>query len=402
MWTLHERRKGEKIMLLSDIETAVRQDLFDPLSSSQRWATSDVDRAIDKAVDHYSQYYPNIVFADLSSQPYQRTYPYPVPWNAAYPVWWIERILFPLQAYGSTFAPPLAGMSASSVSGTGLGTGIYQYAVTFLTQGGETPPSPLVQVTTSGGNQKVSLLSIPTGPTTTTVPGTATNMVIGRNLYRTSVGASTLYLLTTLQDNSTNSYSDSIADVTLVSKQQPPTVNTAGVMLWPPFERDFAEYSNLFDSTAALASGGNLGSQGAIGPGQGPTGTLTPSFTLKLSSAELPQDTQQVIRIFYATKHQLDSNGATIPEVHRDIIVLGAAAYAMEAYQIPTNDNFDFQDGSFHDRVDDTKIPLAWLAATKAKRDQFEARLQELKRQRDFAYGTHLHWGDIPTRWPWL
>ncbi|MBV9617503.1 MAG: hypothetical protein JO031_18775 [Ktedonobacteraceae bacterium] len=390
-------------MILSDIETAVRQDLFDPLgSSSQRWATSDLDRAIDKAVDRYSQYYPNIVYSDLSSQPYQRTYPYPVPWSAAYPVWWIERILYPLQAYGSTFASPSTGMSASAVSGTTLGIGVYQYAVTFLTQGGETPPSPLAQVTTSTNNQKVSLLSIPPGPTTTTLPGTATNTVIGRNLYRTLVGGSTLYLLTTLQDNSTTSYSDSIADTALANRPQPPTVNTSGVMLWPPFERDFAEYSNLFDSTTSLATGGNLGSQGAIGTGLGPTGTMTPSFTLKLSSAELPQDTQQVLRVFYATKHQLDASGSTIPEVHRDIIVLGASAYAMEAYQIPTNDNFDFQDGSLHDRIDDTKIPAAWLAATKAKRDQFEARLQEVKQQRDFAYGARLHWGDIPTRWPRL
>jgi hypothetical protein len=390
-------------MLLSDIETAVRADLFDPLGgSSQRWATSDLDRAIDKAVDRYSQYYPNIVYADLSSQPYQRTYPYPVSWNAAYPVWWIERILYPLQAYGSTFAPPSAGMSASPVSGSGLGTGIYQYAVTFLSQGGETPPSPLTQVTTTTGNQKVSLLSIPPGPNTTLLPGTATNMVIGRNLYRTPVGGSTLYLLATLQDNSTSSYSDTTADATLTSRPQPPAVNTSGVMLWPPFERNFAEYSNLFDSTASLAAGGNLGSQGAIGTGQGPTGTLAPSFTLTLASVELPQDTQQVLRVFYATKHQLDANGSTIPEVHRDIIVLGAAAYAMEAYQIPTNDNFDFQDGALHDRIDDTKIPLAWLAATKAKQDQFETRLQEVKQQRDFAYGARVHWGEIPTRWPRL
>ena len=390
-------------MLLSDIETALRQDLFDPLGgSSQRWLTSDLDRAIDKAVDRYSQYYPNIVYTDLATQPYQRTYPYPNPWNAAYPVWWLERILYPLQAYGSTFASPSTGMSANVVAGTGLNTGVYQYAVTFLTQGGETPPSPLVQATTSSGNQKVSLLSIPLGPTTTTLPGTATNTVIGRNLYRTLVGGSTLYQLTTLQDNSSNSYNDTTADTALAGRAQPPTVNTSGVMLWPPFERDFAEYSNLFDSTTSLATGGNLGNQGAIGTGQSPTGTMAPSFTLKLSGAELPQDTLQVIRVFYATKHQLDANGSTIPEVHRDILILGAAAYAMEAYQIPTNDNFDFQDGSLHDRVDDTKIPLSWLAATRAKRDQFEARLQEIKRQRDFAYGARLHWGDIPTRWPLL
>ena len=98
----------------------------------------------------------------------------------------------------------------------------------------------------------------------------------------------------------------------------------------PPLP-SIAEYSNLFDITTALATGGNMGAQGTIGVGLSPTGTLTPSFTLKLSGAELPQDTSQVIRVFYATKHQLDANASTIPEVHRDIIALGACAYAMEA-----------------------------------------------------------------------
>lgn len=178
--------------------------------------------------------------------------------------------------------------------------------------------------------------------------------------------------------------------------------NTSGVMLWPPYEREFSEYSNLFDSTAALVAGGNQGTLGSVGIGTGPTGTMMPSFTLKLSSAELPQDSTQVMRIFYATKHQLDSTGSTIPEVHRDIVVLGACVYAMEAYQIPTNDNFDFQDGGLRDRIDDTKIPQAWLAATEKKRLQFEARLAEVKQSRDFAYRAHVHWGDIPTRWPRL
>ncbi len=387
-------------MLLADIETAVRQDLFDPAgSASQRWATSDIDRAIDKAVDRYSQVYPNIVYTDMSTRPFQRTYPYPTPWNLAYPVWWLERILYPLQAYGSQFAPPATGMTALATSGSALGVGTYQYAVTFLTQGGETLPSPVVISATSNGNQAMLLSAIPLGPSTTILPGTATNAVIGRNLYRTLVGGTTLFLLATLQDNTTTTYNDSLADTVLAGKPQPPTVNTSGVMLWPPRERDFAEYSNVFDSSNALAAGGNLGIQGAIGIGIGPTGTQAPSFTLSVSSAELPKDTTSVMRIFYATKQQLDSNGSTLPEVHRDIIVLGATAYAMEAYQVPTNDNFDFQDGSMHDRIDDTKIPLAWLAATQARMSQFLARLQEVKQQRDFAYGTRAHWGDIPSRW---
>ncbi len=387
-------------MLLTDVENATRQDLFD--TGATRWANSDIDRAIDKAVDRYSQYYPNIVYGDMAAQPFQRTYPYPQPWDASYPVWWIERIYYPLQAYGSYFTPPASGMTATARAGSGLGIGLYQYAVTFLSQGGETTPSPVVTVTTTTGNQQVSLANIPIAATQPSTPGVATNTVIGRNLYRSTVGGTQLLLLATLTDNVTTTYIDASADSTLANKPSPPLVNTSGVMMWPPFEREFAEFSNLYDSSAALAAGGNLGIQGAIGVGTSPTGTMTPSFTLKLSSAELPKDNTLVMRIFYATKHQLDSNGSTIPEVHRDILVLGATFYAMEAYQVPTNDNFDFQDGALRDRIDDTKIPPAWLAAIEQRRAQFEARLLEIKNQRDFATSARVHWGDIPTRWPRL
>ncbi|MGH2486663.1 MAG: hypothetical protein ACRDHE_11680, partial [Ktedonobacterales bacterium] len=328
-------------MLLTDVENATRQDLFD--TGASRWANSDIDRAIDKAVDRYSQYYPNIVYGDMSAQPFQRTYPYPQPWNASYPVWWIERIYYPLQSYGSYFTPPASGMTATASAGSGLSIGLYEYAVTFLSQGGETTPSPVATVTTTSGNQQVSLANIPIGATQPSTPGVATNTIIGRNLYRSTVGSTQLLLLATLTDNVTTTYVDASADSTLASKPSPPQVNTSGVMMWPPFEQEFAEFSNLYDSSAALAAGGNLGVQGAIGVGSSPTGTTTPSFTLKLSSAELPKDNTLVMRIFYATKHQLDSNGSTIPEVHRDILVLGATLYAMEAYQVPTNDNFDFQ-----------------------------------------------------------
>jgi hypothetical protein len=392
-------------MILSDIETMVRQDLFDPLGNpSQRWQTSDIDRAIDKAVDRYTQYYPNIVFVDLATQPYQRTYPYPQPWNNAYPVLWIERILYPLQTYGSYFNPPIAGPNAAVIAGAGLNIGTYKYALTFLSQGGETPPSQLTTLNTTNGNQQVQLSNIAIGPAITATPGIAINNVIGRNLYRSLVGGSALFLLATLQDNVTASYVDASPDSALAGRPLPPTVNTSGVMLWPPYERDFAEYSNLFDSTSALAAGGNLGAMGAIGDPSGMSfpGATQQSFTLKLSSAELPQDNTSVMRVFYATKHQLDASGSTIPEIHRDIIILGACAYALEAYQVPTNDNFDFQDGALRDRIDDTKIPSAWLSAAQNKMTQFIARLEEIKRQRDYSASARSHWGDISARWPRL
>ncbi|WP_069801471.1 hypothetical protein [Thermogemmatispora onikobensis] len=385
-------------MNLLDIENALRLDLFDPAGPNQRWSSADLERAIDKAVIRYSQYYPNIGYCDMSTRPYQRTYPYPQPWNPAYPVWWIERIIYPLQAYGSYFQPPPGGLSASPGSGGGLSAGLYQYAVTFLSEGGETTPSPVTSVWVAN-NGSVNLSNIPLGPTQPALAGSALNSVIGRNLYRTQAGGSTLLLLATLADNSSTSYLDTAPDSLLTGRPPAPTVNTSGVMLWPPRERDFAEYSNLFESSAALAAGGNLGLQGNVGSGQGQLAAQTPSFTLKLSNAELPRDNTLVMRVFYATRHQLDASGTTVPELHRDLIVLGASLYAMEAYQVPTNDNFSFQNGELHDHLDDSTIPRAWQEAIATRRIQFEARLQEIRNQRDFASAARVQWGDIPARW---
>ncbi|GCE13311.1 hypothetical protein [Tengunoibacter tsumagoiensis] len=374
-------------MLLTDIEAALRLDLFDPAGPNQRWTTMDLDRAIDKAVDRYSQYYPNIMYTDMATQPYQRTYPYPQSWNGSYPVWWLERIIYPLQVYGSAFPAPTAIPLAQANAGSGLNIGTYRYLVTWLTPGGETTPSPVVTVTTTSGNQTVLLSAIPFASTLTS---SGTNTVIGRNLYRTQVNGQLFFLLGTIDDNTTTSWLDNLPDSALLNRAQPPTINTSGIMLWPPRECAFAEYSNLFDSTTALAAGGNPDLQGRTG---------SPSFTLTFNNAELPKDNTQVIRIFYATRHQLDTSGSTIPEVHRDSIILGASVYAMEAYQVSTNDNFEFQDGSLHDRIDDTQSPQAWLAAITSRRQQFEERLQEIKQQRDFAYAARIHWGEIPIHW---
>lgn len=384
-------------MILSDIETAVRQDLFDP--GSTRWQTSDIDRAIDKAVDRYTQYYPNIAFSDMPTEPFQRTYPYPQPANPAYPVLWIEKIIEPLQVFGSFFTPPAAGPTLAQ-GAAGNVNGTVQYLCTFISQGGETTAGAATSITVA--NKQVQLSNIPIGPSLTATPNIAVNTVIGRNIYRTQAGGSVFFLLAVLQDNVSTTFTDNIADSSLVGQPNPPAVNTSGVMYWPPFERDFAEFSNLWDSNYALAAGGNMGAQGAVGTTTSDIGAVQKSFTLKLSGAELPQDNTLVMRVYYATKHQLDSSGSTIPEIHRDIIVLGAAAYAMEAYQVPTNDNFDFQDGALRDKVDDTHIPESWLAAAKSKVEQFEARLQEIKNQRDFASSSRVNWGDIAARYPRL
>jgi hypothetical protein len=226
--------------------------------------------------------------------------------------------------------------------------------------------------------------------------------VIGRAIYRTQANGNVFYYLASIADNTSTTYSDTASDSSLVGLPQPPSVNSSGVMVWPPRMCDFSEYSNMYDSSSALASGGNMGLAGAVGDGRGPNGTQAPSFTVLLSNTQLPVDNTLLMRVFYATKQQLDASGSTIPEVHRDVIVLGATAYALAAYQVPTNDNFDFQDGGMHDRIDDTHIPTAWLQVAQDRLQQFEARLQEIKQQRDFASSARAQWGEIPVRWPWL
>ncbi|HET8841811.1 MAG TPA: hypothetical protein VFN35_10105 [Ktedonobacteraceae bacterium] len=383
-------------MILSEIEAAVRLDLFDPAGSSQRWSSADLERAIARAVDRYTRYAPNINWSDMHTRPFQRTYPYPIPANPNYPPLWIERIVYPLQVYGSAFSAPSSGPILEQGS-PGNVNGIVQYALTFLTPGGETTAGPATSISVS--NRQVLLNNIPLGPDAGPTPGTVLNCVIGRNLYRTVNGGDTFYLLTCLRDNSTTAYIDNSMDSDLNGQPSPPEVNSSGVMYWPPRERDFAEYSNLSDATTALAAGGNMGRQGTVGSTPSQIGAQQQAFTLKLSNAELPTDATLVMRIFYATMHQLDNDGSTIPEIHRDILTLGACAYAMEAYQAPTNDNFNFQDGEIRDRVDDTAIPKAWLAAATGRIQQFETSLKEIKAQRELSGSSRAHWGEIPGLW---
>lgn len=94
--------------------------------------------------------------------------------------------------------------TATVGAGGSVTAGLHNYAVTFGdNESGETALGTSVAATTSGGNLTVNLTSIPTGPTGTTY----------RNIYRTKVGApSVYYYVHTIADNSTTSYSDTVAD----------------------------------------------------------------------------------------------------------------------------------------------------------------------------------------------
>lgn len=109
-----------------------------------------------------------------------------------------------------------AAPNAAAVAGAGLEIGLYQYAVTFVTANGETTPGTEATVTTTSGNQQVSLTAIPIGPAGTTA----------RRLYRTQVGGAQKKLVAEIADNGTTTYTDSTPDAGL--GEDAPVLNTSG------------------------------------------------------------------------------------------------------------------------------------------------------------------------------
>lgn len=88
---------------------------------------------------------------------------------------------------------------------TCLGIGAYQYAATLASPSSETSLGTSATITTTAGNQRVQGSALSLGPT-----GTAK-----RNLYRTKQGGSTFYLLTSINDNTTTTFTDTTPDSAL-------------------------------------------------------------------------------------------------------------------------------------------------------------------------------------------
>lgn len=105
---------------------------------------------------------------------------------------------------------PGASVPSLSATGTGVLTGEYRYKVTFLIMSGSTvlTESPFSSVAgpVTTASQQVSLTSIPTS---------GTSGVNARRIYRTTNGGTDYFLLTTISDNSTTSYTDNTSDYDL-------------------------------------------------------------------------------------------------------------------------------------------------------------------------------------------
>src|SRR5712691_1027766 len=89
---------------------------------------------------------------------------------------------------------------------------------------------------------------------------------------------------------------------------------------------------------------------------------------------------------------QPDAGGSTILDQDTDVIALGACGYACLQYGTPAADNFRFQDGELRDSLDDSMVPRAWLELGRNTLLGYRARLDEIRRRRDYQAAAIVHW----------
>lgn len=108
-----------------------------------------------------------------------------------------ETTVYSVEAEAPTAAPTLAG------SGTGTLSGLYSGKVTFVNEAGnESQPSPAGSTGTLSNALQINWSNIPTGPANT----------VSRKLYRTKGDGSYYYLVATISDNTTTTYTDTTKD----------------------------------------------------------------------------------------------------------------------------------------------------------------------------------------------
>lgn len=102
--------------------------------------------------------------------------------------------------------PEPTTLSAVVSAGGSVDTGLHGYYITFITALGETRSYGALSVTTTAGNNTVTL----------TIPVSSDPRVTGRKIYRTKTGSSVNeYILTTINNNTATTYVDTAADSTL-------------------------------------------------------------------------------------------------------------------------------------------------------------------------------------------
>lgn len=103
---------------------------------------------------------------------------------------------------------PISTAQASDSGNPGNPTGTYQYRITYVNAFGESNPSAKTAAVTVATNQ-ITLSNIPLAP--------AAAGVTGKRIYRNTTAGSTWYLVGTVGDNVTITWTDNVTDATLVA-----------------------------------------------------------------------------------------------------------------------------------------------------------------------------------------
>lgn len=116
------------------------------------------------------------------------------------------------------------GAATVAVGAAGVLTGAYYYVVSFVTASGETD-AVINSASVSPSSQQVNLTAIPTG---------TVGLVTARKIYRTTAGENAngpYYLVTTLADDVTTTYTDNTADGSLGAATAPFDNHTADLQI---------------------------------------------------------------------------------------------------------------------------------------------------------------------------
>ena len=116
-------------------------------------------------------------------------------------------------------APGAPTVAINTTAGNLNGT--YTYEITFVTAQGETQGGT-TSASVSPANQQVDLSAIPTG---------TSGVVTARKIYRTVAGGTQHKLVTTINDNTTTTYTDNIADGSLGANVPTSNTTAAGILV---------------------------------------------------------------------------------------------------------------------------------------------------------------------------
>jgi hypothetical protein len=335
-------------LTLAQATANLRTDLNDPSGAGSRWQDTDLQRALDRAVERITTVEPNLEELQLATVAKQRTYLKPAG------ALWIDRLEYPAGQWPPSYpaftelrsaqilAPPIGPvLVAKTNAGSVVDAGAHYWGYTYVSvDGGETTPSPALQLTVAAGREVD--LTFPQSPAD----------IAYINIYRSALGFSQLKSLDQILATSTG-YTDLLPDADLGLNA--PLTNTTG---------------------------------------------KSDVFRLEIPPEQYPPDaTTYYISVRYALKHELDTAGTTIPERHWDTLYAGAKVAAIDIYLANISDNFVYADGQLRDRVDDTKSVDAWRSYREILEQQFTTRLKQIRDEQIQSSRFTPAWGDKPLRW---